>query len=314
LPQLEKRKPDMPGLLDLPPELLEQVSQHLLLWDDRAHLASLRLSCRYVEQAIRHSFRLERFKTVKIREPRDDICDTLTFCSITKIPDLAKAIKQIGIRCADDGRTIFETLPVQQRKASRFMKSVRRLCAMTRIRDLVQILNCIHANHSDQCGSLGLIQDSRQLEGPSEMDQIVPAALVGHKEAFLAAFVAAENVTELDFTDHDEFPSTTAGYEGLRPGHFIPRREPKQVIEHGDMMDFFCDISSTFDFVMSLVARAGLTPRYIYIHPLDDAHMMTGLTSAIGLVAWKQALLQVESLKLAFIDKWRTERSTAEAA
>jgi len=304
----------MLGLLDLPPELLEKVSQYLLLWDDRAHLSSLRLSCRYVEQATRRSFRLERFKTTQIREPRDDTCDVQKFCSITKIPDLAKAIKRIGIRCADDGRTSLEVLPVQQRKASRFMKRVRRLCAMTRIRDLVQNLNCIHTKHSDQCGSLGVTQDSRQLERSSEMDQIVPAALVGHKEAFLAAFVAAENVTELDFTDHDVFSSTTAGYEALRPGHFIPRREPKQAIDYGDLMDFFCDISSTFEFVMSLVARAGLTPKYIYIHPLDDALMMTGLTSAIGLVTWKQALLQVESLKLAFIDKWRTERSTAEAA
>jgi hypothetical protein len=75
----------MPGLLDLPPELLDELAQYLLFYWDRTHMASFRLSCRYVEKATRYSFLLGRFSSVMIAEPKE--ADVRKFCAMTKIPD-----------------------------------------------------------------------------------------------------------------------------------------------------------------------------------------------------------------------------------
>ena len=65
---------------------------------------------------------------------------------------------------------------------------------------------------------------------------------------------------------------------------------------------------------MSLVARAGLAPKSIYIPHLGHSNIATGLSSAAGLVACRETLLELESLKLIFADELRDESSSAEAA
>ena len=60
---------------------------------------------------------------------------------------------------------------------------------------------------------------------------------------------------------------------------------------------------------MSLIARAGLAPKWVSIHSLDDTRLVTGLTTAIGLVTWKQTLLQLESLELVFVGDSRDDSS-----
>ena len=102
----------MPGLLDLPPELLENVADCLLQPSERAHLASLRLSCRQVEEDVRRPFRLKYFRSVTIRKSTD--ADIQKFCAINKVSDLAKSINSMSISCADDGTA---ELVAQQRNA-----------------------------------------------------------------------------------------------------------------------------------------------------------------------------------------------------
>jgi len=253
-----------PGLLDLPPELLEHVAQYLFRPSDRAHLASLRLACRQIEAAIRRSFRLEFFKYVAIRKPKD--ANVERFCAIAKTPDLAKSIKGVNIFCADDG---------------------------TAERHWFQDL--------DAPPYLG---EGCELLWPSGADETVPAALIAHKKALLAALLATKNVTELEFTDYHRLSKSTAdGDERECPDLPAPRRRQKSTLfTTTDLKEFICDISSSFEFIMSLVARAGLSPKSMSIHSLGDTKVVTGISSAIALVTYKQTLLQLDALELVFVD------------
>lgn len=257
----------MPGLLDLPPELLENVAQRLLPWNDRAHLQSLRLSCRRIEEAIRRCFRPEYFNSVRIRKLKDANIQKL--CAIATVPDLAESIERIGIYCSDDGTADPE---VRQ--------------------------------HFQQRDAPHPLSDGRELLRSSGTDHLIPMALLSHKEALLAALLATKNVTELEFTDYHWLMSTSDGNEWEHPD--LPAPRPRIRI---GLTDFICDISSTFNFVMSLIARAGLAPKWVSIHSLDDTRLVTGLTTAIGLVTWKQTLLQLESLELVFVGDSRDDSS-----
>jgi hypothetical protein len=70
----------------------------------------------------------------------------------------------------------------------------------------------------------------------------------------------------------------------------------------------------TFNFTLSLAAQAGLSLKHIAIYPLVDTKIMTGLTNAVGLVAWKSALLRVETLELAFVNDRRDGVRSADEA
>ncbi|GAB7326238.1 hypothetical protein MBLNU13_g10226t1 [Cladosporium sp. NU13] len=253
----------MPVILDLPSELLEIAVQYLLQPSDRAHLASLRLSCRHVEAAIRRSFQLETFKNVAIRKPKD--ANVERFYAITKTTDLAKSVKSVNILCADDG---------------------------TAERHQFQ--------DPDAPLSLG---DGCECLWPSGSDELVPATLIDHKETLLAAFLATKNLTELECTDYHHLSKSRTDnvweYSDLPAPR--PRKEPT-ISTITDQTEFVCDISSTVNIIMSLVARAGLSPKSMSIHSLDDTQVVIGLTSAICLVTSKQTLLQLDSLELVFVD------------
>ena len=155
--------------------------------------------------------------------------------------------------------------------------------------------------------------NGHELLWPNGADRLVPTALVSHEEALLAAFLATKNVTELILTDHYWSNSTT---EGNEPEHRdLPARRPiSRQAERRTLYDFVCDITSTFNLIMSLVAQAGLAPTRITTSSLPGANLVTGLSSAIGLVTYKQALLQLEGLDLVFVDESRDELGTVEAA
>ena len=253
----------MPSLLDLAPELLENIAQYLLHENDQAHmhLAALRLSCRPVEAAIRRIFRLKYFRSVNIRKPKD--ANIEKFCAISKVPDLAKSIWRIGICCADDGTAEHDARSVVRQRNS--------------------------PQPSD---------DTVELLGRSRADQLVPAALISHKEALLTALLATENVMMLEFADCHW--NLSASDDTEREDLDLPAPRPRS---GNGLLGFVCDISSTFKFIMSLIARAGLAPKWISIGSLHDLKSVTGLTTAIGLVTYKQALLQLKSLQLVFVNE-----------
>jgi hypothetical protein len=265
------------GALNLPPELLEQINEiyeGITSWEDRAHLGYFRLTCRYIELSIRRSFETHHFNGEVIRSPVDKYIQQ--FCAVTQVPDLAKSLEDLTMHCADDGTT-------EQR--ARHQTQQHNECHPT-------------TNHSE----LALSSDS---------DRLIPAALNRHKAALLAAFIAAENIIALEFTDYHWF--SLNGYENRweTADDFPPRpKESRLNLQN----DFVCNISSTFNFTLSLAAQARLTLEYISIHPLVGTATMTGLTNAIGLVTWKSALLRVETLELAFVDDWRDGINIAEEA
>lgn len=262
----------MPGLVDLPPELLENIAQHMLDCNDPAHLSALRLSCRSIEAAIRRPFRLTHFRTVVIWKPKDASIQNQKFCAISKVPDLAKSIEHIVICCADDGTAEHDA------------------------RRVVQQRNAPHPS-----------DDDLEFPGRDGDYQLVSAALISHEEALLAALLATKNVKILEFTDCHWNLSASAGNNWNNLD--LPAPRPRSRSSRTGLVGFVCDISSTFNFVMSLVARAGLAPKRISMHPLDDTKLMTGLTSAIGLVTSKQALLQLKSLQLVFVHEFGSEEA-----
>jgi hypothetical protein len=169
----------MPGLLDLPPELLEQINEiyeDITSCEDRAHLGYLRLTCRYIEQSIRRSYRAHHFNGEVIRSPVDKYIQR--FCAVTQVPDLAKSLEDLTMYCANDGTTEQRARLQTQQHNERHPTT----------------------NHSDLALS-------------SDIDRLVPAALTRHKAALLAAFIAAENINALEFTDYHWF--SPPGYDPM---------------------------------------------------------------------------------------------------
>jgi hypothetical protein len=253
----------MPGLLDLPPELLEQINEiyeDITSWDDRAHLGYFRLTCRYIELSIRRSFRTHHFNGEVIRSPADKYIQR--FCAVTHVPDLAKSLKDLTMHRADDGTTEQRARLQTQQHNERHPTTSRSDLALS-----------------------------------SDIDRLVPAALIRHKAALPAAFIAAENINALEFIDYHWFSPPGHENRWITADDFPPR--PKE-LRLDFQNDYVCDISFTFNFTLSLSLAAQAR--------------LTGLTNAIGLVTWTSALLRVETLELAFVDDWRDGIHTAEEA
>lgn len=248
----------MPGLLDLPPKLIEQIYESAE--DYSAHMGGFRLTCRCIEQAVRHSFRLEHFRYQCIEL---DAASIERFCALTKIPDLAKSVKAIRFQAYDDGTT--ETIKAR-----------------------------------DKCDGTGFTAiDQSNLVLPENLTRMLPATLLSRRDALLAAFVATENITELNFVDeyiYQDFDTNTFAGSQLSP----------------DSEDRACDVTSTVDFVLFLMARAGRCPKDIWMIPAMTRGLTTGLTDASCLVAQKQALQKIDSLRLQFVGDWRAGADSEE--
>lgn len=75
-----------------------------------------------------------------------------------------------------------------------------------------------------------------------------------------------------------------------------------------------CDVTSTFNLLLSLMAETGTFSGSITVHPLYVLGCETGLTNAFGLVQWKKGLAKVKSFDLAFLDDWRGDIYSTEEA
>lgn len=250
----------MPGLLDLPAELIEQIYddfRRATYWDDRAQLGYLRLTCRYVEKAVRHRFLEKRCRCVSLLTNGD--ASVTRFCAMTTTPDVTMAVQYITIIAYDDGTTETEA-----RKLS------------------------LHSSDTDaaSAGDQGLSEELRSL---------TPPALLRHQNGLIEVLRACKNVWGIHFQENDRGP--------------VPHHKPRSTPNEPEV--YYYDISSTFDFIMSLIVRAGIYPTYIgMIH----GKLVAGLTNAKGLVTGKDALRRVEMLQLAFINDWRDDVQSAEEA
>lgn len=101
----------MPGLQDLPPELIDQIHREYetLLIDGRPptelagvaeDLGNFRLTSRYIERATRHSFVEVWFGSWSIDAPDDESIQR--FCAMAKTPDLAASVRELNVFVDDD--------------------------------------------------------------------------------------------------------------------------------------------------------------------------------------------------------------------
>lgn len=149
--------------------------------------------------------------------------------------------------------------------------------------------------------------DEYDSDKTGESEILLPAALPRNKDALLTAFRACKNIKEVEFCDYhvfDKEDATPTQHPKPRLAVFPgPRHKSRQ---------YACDITSSFDFILSLMSQADLTPRWISIHPLSYMRMSTGLIDAASLLEHKHVLRKVESLELRFIHDWRNDEAASE--
>jgi hypothetical protein len=144
------RKTTMPCLLNLPPELIEQIYNPFENDDDEDNMIDFRLTCKYIEKSTRRSFRRWHFawKVIKMNDASiERVCVTM------QTPDLANSIEELEIHAEDDGTAA--------RKAREKHSGVE-ICSVDRF-------------------TLARLENA---------DQLVPAALLRHSDALLAALSA----------------------------------------------------------------------------------------------------------------------------
>jgi hypothetical protein len=144
----------MPCLLDLPPELIEQIYDPCENDDDQDNMIDFRLTCKYIEKSTRRSFRRWHFACKDITM---DDASIERFCVMMKTPGIAKSIEEIEIHADDDG--------TRARRA----------------RETNSGVETSSVDHSTLFMS----------ENP---DQLVPAALLRHSGALLEALTAIKNL------------------------------------------------------------------------------------------------------------------------
>lgn len=187
--------------------------------------------------------------------------------------------------------------------------SIERFCAMTATSDIAQALSRIElhmvaiGDHIAQADAPMLQEQSRDItrasiglpNPPATLGKMVPAALLRHEDSLLKALTACENVDELRFADHIH-------------GDWLDHMPPSHPIRVGSM---FYDISSIFDFFMSLVVRAGIHIKRMGTLGIGPS---AGLTNAQGMVTGKRALGNIEELDLGFLTSRRHSFKAIEKA
>jgi hypothetical protein len=99
----------IPGLLDLPPELIEHIHFALERLIEAGHqngvgvaeeLGRSRLTCRYFEHAPRRGYVEKNFVVWMVKAPDDE--NIQRFCAMASTPGLAVAIRKLHLSFGDD--------------------------------------------------------------------------------------------------------------------------------------------------------------------------------------------------------------------
>lgn len=154
----------MPGLLDLPPELLEQIYDEYheeTYWDDSAHLGDLRLTCRYVEKSIRRRFLINECSETAVKTFEE--ASIQKFRAMSSASEFAKAVKCVKLVLYDDSTIVPQNGTLQQRPRDTDASS---------------------AGNPDSSGDL---------------KTVAQAPLLYHEDGILKALRACGNINELQF-------------------------------------------------------------------------------------------------------------------
>ena len=187
----------MPGLLDLPPELIEYIhfaherlieAEHKNGIGVAEELGRSRLTCRYFEIATRRGFVEKNFVILIVKAPDDE--NIQKFCTMASTPNLAAAIRKLHLSFDDD-------YTMEVAKAGCFPKRLGPDDVATSLQDLKSQLEKKHSEQTQEEDSL-LPQEVRVTHAYDNITgAIVPAAYLRHGVALIEAFRACKNVTEL---------------------------------------------------------------------------------------------------------------------
>jgi len=212
----------MPGLLDLPPELLEQIhfaherlveAEHENSIGIAEKLGHSRLTCRYFEHATRRGFVVKNFAVWIVRFPEDASIQKL--CAMAVTPDLAAAIRKLVLFVDDD-----YTMEVQNADDPNGLDTLD--AAKSPQDPRIRLDN----KESSQVQRAALF-DSFRKRVTQTFDNItgslVPIACLRHRAALIEAFRACMNVNEILIGNRSLEPELMHRYKrssrvhGIRP-------------------------------------------------------------------------------------------------
>jgi hypothetical protein len=186
----------MPGLLDLPPELIEQIHlahEQLVVAEHEDHvgvaedLGHSRLTCRYIERATRRAFVETHFFAWFMKAPDD--ADIQKFCAMTRTPDLAAAIQELYLHVDDD-----YTMEVQETES---LDHLGNHDLATSLQGLSLTPDHTLSEQVTERGDLRPPNPKVTHACDNITGALVPAAYLRHRVALVAAFRACKNITYL---------------------------------------------------------------------------------------------------------------------
>lgn len=305
----------MPGFLDLPPELVEQIyleyeasihAQRSCVHDMEGvaeTLGQLRLVCRHIEQSTRKLFVKDWFEGWIIKRPDDESIQR--FCEMAKIPDLAASLTSLSISCDDDA-----SMQVQETQSYR----------LSSIQDFIWKI----------ARALGILTGYLKAEAPfppgpeathvfdNVIGAMVPVAYLKNMDALVKALRACENISELWSGNVALDPKRMHLYKRVKPQAGNSDEDDDNDDEdddhgHGnsighahDSTAIVFDITSTFEYFLSLAETAGVQPKQIATFSIcSDNHVNLGLTGCAGLARSGAASEKLETLHLDIVQDRR---------
>lgn len=309
----------MPGFLDLPPELVEQIylEHEASIYAQRAckhdsegvaeMLGQFRLVCRHIERSTRNLFVKDYFEG---RVMRSDDVSIQRFCEMAKTPDLAASLTQMEIQCDDDG-----SMQVQEPHSSQPSTILDLIWKFARA--IGRLMGYLKAEASP----------SPEFEATHAFDDatgaMVPVAYLKNKDALVKAFRACVNISELWFGNIALDPKRMHLYKRVKPQTDNGDDDDDDAHGHGDRnghghdnSGIAFDITSTFEYFLFLAGKAGVQPtRISTFHKCSrdpDVQVNLGLTGCAGLAKSGSASGKLERLYLDIIQDRRNPAATPE--
>jgi hypothetical protein len=181
----------MPGLLDLPPELIEQIHfahERLVVAEHEndiglaQELGRSRLTCRYFERATRRAFVDVYFGAWIIKAPDDENIEK--FCAMARTPDLAAAVRELNLHVDDDYTMVVQKANLPERLDRQDVAAAPQdLSVQLDKQQSTQAQRGVYPKATHAFDSI--------------TGTLVPAAYLKHRAALLVALRACKNVTEL---------------------------------------------------------------------------------------------------------------------
>lgn len=187
----------MPGLLDLLPELIEQIhfaherlveAEHENSVGVAEELGSPRLTCRYFEHATRRRYVEKNFVVWMLKAPDDE--NIQRFCVMASTPGLAAAIRKLHLSFDDD-------YTMEVAKAEQFLKRLGIEDVATSLLNLEPQFENRHSTETQEEKSAVLPEGKMTHAYDNITDALVPAPYLKHRVELIEAFHARKNVTKL---------------------------------------------------------------------------------------------------------------------